>query len=536
MGAAERLNLLAQNVYDTFRMRINVVTMLAGKMMLNTWRGLMLAAGVAAIPAFAQAECPPPESLDRYAQTARDALVALDGLVPEEQQQSLEDRYTAMSILRWHGQGREAILNEQSALDLLSDCIDSERCDAEPRERSGAGPRTIAPQPSDRLVYWANTQLECEVASPEIDPLAATEPVSDAGDALADPPAPEAEPDPNLESESEPEDRPDDLASTQVSTPEEDLSEHPLPAASEALAAGEDTAPVAATDLVQAETDNIAAPALTLTAAPRPESDVQRLVRHAATAMKKGDFDGGVDYISQVCFHEAEQADPVLLCEYIFNHYDRLALRADPIAFLAFTDQLCRLDYTRGCAKLATYFGVTNTADAHSAAIRFYDRACNSGDADACAAASDYFFTGRASVADPVRARDTLYRACDLGRLDSCQGLAEFYVRGVGGGVDLDRALEVNEVSCPASASDNADICVAAANFVLINLEAGANRAARVRTFTKRACAIGHATGCAWHADNLEYGIGGDVDMAGAARARRVACQYGHAASCKASS
>lgn len=518
--------------------------------MLNTWRGLMLAAGVAAIPAFAQAECPPPESLDRYAQTARDALVALDGLVPEEQQQSLEDRYTAMSILRWHGQGRDAILGEQSALDLLSDCIDTGRCDAEPGERSGAGPRTIAPQPSDRLVYWANIQLECEVALPEFDLSGTTEPDSDSVEAVIDTPARDAGPTSDLGPESEDNAAPDapaeDPESATETTPEalsteeeiriEDRSEQPLAASGEALGEAEDIPAVAADDRVLADAEGTAALALAPTVPPLPESDVQRLVRLAATAMKKGDMDGGVDYISQVCFREAEQADPVRLCEFIFHHYDRLGLRADPIAFLAFTDQLCRLDYTRGCTNLAAYFGVTSTADAHSAAIRFYDRACNSGDADACAAASDYFLTGRASVADPVRARDTLYRACDLGRLDSCQGLAEFYVRGIGGAADLGRALEVNDASCPASASGDAGICVAAANFVLINLQSGADRAARVRTFTARACAIGHATGCAWHADNLEYGIGGDVDLAGAARARRTACRFGHIASCKASS
>ena len=158
-----------------------------------------------------------------------------------------------------------------------------------------------------------------------------------------------------------------------------------------------------------------------------PESNAQRLVRRAALAMKKGDLGTGVQFISEICFDLAEQADPAPLCETIFDHYDQLAVRADPIAFLAFTDQLCRIDYARGCSSLATYFGVTSTAEAHAAAINFYDRACNSGDAEACAAASDYFLTGRASLPNLERARDTLYRACDLGLLESCQGLAEFF-------------------------------------------------------------------------------------------------------------
>lgn len=525
--------------------------------MLNTWRGLMLAAGVAAIPAFAQAECPPPESLDRYAQTARDALVALDGLVPEEQQRTLENRYTAMSILRWNGQGREAILDEASALDLLSDCIETGRCDAEPNERSGAGPRTIAPQPSDRLVTWANRQLECETATRATETEISPEPVSDPVVSVEQPPEPDVE----LDTDIEPETAPDSPVQTDAASPEdteanvaerppedltaletvpvEDSAELPLPAASDEIASNapaeaEEFPTFAEEDQNRTEADAAAPQGPSLP--PVSESETQRFVRLAATAMKTGNLDAGVMYISEICYREAERIDPAPLCELIFDHYDRLAVQADPIAFLAFTDQLCRLDYARGCASLATYFGVTNTADAHLAAINFYDRACNSGDADACAAASDYFITGRASVADPERARDTLYRACDLGRLGSCQDLAEFVVLGVGGDANLERALELNEVACPRSASDHAEVCVAAANFVLVNLESGPERAAWVRTFTERACAIGHDTGCAWHADNLEFGIGGEVDMDGAARARQTACQFGHRASCDARS
>lgn len=528
--------------------------------MLNTWRGLMLAAGVAAIPAFAQAECPPPESLDRYAQTARDALVALDGLVPEEQQRDLEDRYTAMSILRWSGQGRDAILGEQSALDLLSQCIDSGTCDAESSERTGAGPRTIAPYPSDRLVSWANRQLECEVTNsvPEPEPVppadstadaaeeleiaepeAVPETVSDlsadiAADEAIDPgdPIEDSAPEEILTTIIEP--APEELAATEdaIAEAESDLLPTVPP---EELAAAEDAA-IETADLSVAAADEASvsdpAPASPVVS----ESESQRFVRLAATAMKKGDLGGGVEHLSEVCLLQAAQVDPVPLCETIFNHYNLLAVRADPIAFLAFTDNMCRLEYDRGCTSLATYFGVTTTSEAHASAINFYNRACNSGDADACAAASDYFLTGRANIADPERARDTLYRACDLGRLDSCQGLAEFFARGVGGDADLERALELNDVSCPSVAARDAETCVAAANFVLLNLDASPDRAARVRIFTERACSIGHATGCAWHADNLEYGIGGDVDMPSASRARRKACRFGHEASCEASS
>ncbi len=529
--------------------------------MLNTWRGLVLAAGIVAIPAFAQAECPPQESIDRYAQTTRDALVALDGLIPEEQQRDLEDRYVAMSILRWNWQGRDTILNEPSALDSISECINSGRCDAEASERSGAGPRTISAFPSDRLANWAKRQLECEVTASVVtetvldpaptdpEPAPAEEVVADTQTTNDTPQLPVEDPlpEPELIVESDPEptdpiaEEPEILAEREIETDdvivaEESTDQVDLDPASEPL--DEEFEAADFEPVTETETETIAAPstALSPTISTIDEAVHQRLIRSAAMSVMKGDVRSGIDSVSQACFLQAEQSDPVHACELVFDYYEHLAARADPIKFLAFTDELCRVEYARGCASLATYFGVTTTSEAHLAAVNFYDRACNSGDAEACAAASDYFLTGRASVANPARARDTLYRSCDLGRLASCQDLAEFFLRGVGGEADLSRALELNEVSCPAAQVSLPETCVAAANFVLLNLEAGPERAERVRTFTERACGIGHDVGCAWHADNLEYGIGGDVDLAGAQQARVTACQLGHRASCDANS
>lgn len=533
--------------------------------MLNTWRGLLLAASVTAVPAFAQADCPPRESIDRSAQTARDALVALDGLVPEEQQTTLENRYTAMSILRWSWQGRDAILDEPAALNGISECIESGTCDALESERSGAGPRTIASFPSDRLVNWANRQLECEIS---VEPSQADETEADEAEVDADlSPDTEIEPLPVESSEvapdlvTTPDNSADDAFEDELTTDVDTSRERELPEIELESEAEAETESESETDLDAAldEQSLAASPDSDLRAsdvildAPYTPSDAARapasasiltassgsrthLIRTAILLMMRGNVTDSVEAISKACYRAAETSDPVQSCELVFNHYDHLATRADPIAFLAFTDQLCRLNYRRGCVSLATYFGVETTAEAQGAALRFYDRACNSGDAEACAAASDYFLTGRVENADPMRARDTLYRSCDLGRLSACQPLAEFYARGVGGDIDLVRALELNDVSCSNAQVKSAETCVAAADFVLLNLEEGAERDQKVRTYAARACQIGHDVGCAWHADNLEFGIGGAVDQAGSEAARDRACQLGHAASCEAAS
>ena len=128
-------------------------------------RGLVLAAGVATLPLTAQAECPPEASIDRYAQTAGDALSALNGLVPDSQQAALEDRYAAMVMLKWQWQGRAAIRADAPALSQILSCYEQAECGVraseqitveimEKLEQSGADPQmfenVIPPQPSDQ--------------------------------------------------------------------------------------------------------------------------------------------------------------------------------------------------------------------------------------------------------------------------------------------------------------------------------------------------------------------------------------------------
>ncbi|MEO1189149.1 MAG: hypothetical protein AAFW60_08750, partial [Pseudomonadota bacterium] len=79
---------------------------------------------------------------------------------------------------------------------------------------------------------------------------------------------------------------------------------------------------------------------------------------------------------------------------------------------------------------------------------------------------------------------------------------------------------------------ERADLCVSAADYILMNEAPGATRSSRVRMFVKRACDIGHDVGCAWYAEDLEMGIGGAVDLRAAREARVIACQYGDQESC----
>lgn len=504
--------------------------------MLKALRGLVLATGVAALPAFAQVDCPSEQSIDRYAETARDALSALDGLVPESQQQSLQNRYAAMSILKWHWQGRDAVTSDPVALNQMAECLSAGPCDAEAAEQS----RNLAQFPSDRLLSWARVELGCE-AAPEAIVEVPAEPIPE----TIQPETAPAEPDAIIltdavEVETDPEPvapsietagpveiaetvEPDDASEADIALTNVEPALSDAASSDPSLTESTETAPVAVINPAD-------------TAPEAPMNDVQNAMRSTVMMLINGNFAGAATSARNACFTEAINHDPAATCEILFDQYDQMASRANPEQFLDFTDHLCALSYERGCASMARYFGVSTTFEALLAAFSHYDRSCNSGDAEACAIVSDYHVAGRTSAADLDRAREALERACNLGRLASCQGLADFYLRGVGGDVDTDRALQINAASCPETNAKQPETCVRAADFVLINLEPGPEKDALIRAFTRRACDIGHGAGCAWFADNLEYGIGGGVDLSAARQARLKACDFGHADSCRARS
>lgn len=470
--------------------------------MQNAFRGLIFAACAVTYPLCAGADCPPRDSIDRYAETARDALSALDGQVPDSLQHSLEDRYAAISILRWQWQGRDVISSDSDARAQIAACISSGRCGDETAESAQSRTLALTPEPSDRLLAWAEVTLECAptVIVPEDDTEAAAEAVEGATDPAAEPAA---------------------RSETELGL----RARNTLPDADavtlESLNA----------DLDRAEAEMIAAEQDAAAIAPIENPDF--FLRRAAVSMAFGRLSSGVATLNASCLMDAAIEDTSRACDLLIELYEAPGTRVDPSRALAFTDQLCSLDYVRGCESLARYFGVNTVEDAHQAALDHYVRACKRGDADACAAASNYHLSGRASAPDAALAREELSRSCDLGRLESCQELADFSLRGIGGAIDIDRALELIESTCPIIRAKDAEVCVSAADFILINTDIASEPAALVRAYTKRACDIGHDVGCAWYAEDLEFGIGGDVDLIGAKQARLTACDLGHEKSCR---
>lgn len=529
--------------------------------MLKACRGVLIAAGVMNLPLFAGADCPPVDSIDRYAQTAGDALSALHELVPESQQQALENRYAAMVMLKWQWQGRDAIREDSNAMTQLLTCYENGACgidssdqitlqivsrldglDADPTLIESLIPR----QPSPRAFDWAKRILGCDAPTPTLSredlvlPEVAEEQSSppEAAVELAEtaPLSTETQPNTrNTPSEAA------EIAFEPVRVPSDTYASRiDETTASPPVFASVDVPPssVVAEPEVSGESNRpeFESPATSTSASNVDSPNASVLIARATNYISSGKPNEAIRPLEQACFIEITQVSRSSACESLFSIYTDAVVSAHSSgssdAYLDLSERLCDSGYTPGCDNLTRFYAAQNSPEAHRAAVSFADRSCNLGSADACAKAAEFYLTGRASTPDPTIAREKLERSCELGRRLSCQEVADYYLRGIGGEPDPAMAMTMIEASCPEQSTRRADLCVSAADYVLINAPASVSRSARVRAFIKRACDIGHDVGCAWYAEDLELGIGGDVDLRAARQARLTACEYGDQDSC----
>lgn len=503
--------------------------------MLKACRRVVLATGVLSLLSVAQADCPPEESIDRYTQTAGDALTALHELVPESQQRALEDRYAAMVIMKWQWQGRAAIVADRRATEQLLSCYLATACGmrasdqitvqiASKLEQTGADPLSLEnllpAQPNANAVSWARRILKCDR-----------------------PPAPAIIPEAFAEPETI-------VATTDNPGNDVDLLDRNA-------VASETAGPFASSDVLESaqllpdtpQNDPIMAsvePALTLGASVSADiapaiiaaagTNTDELMLTATNLVFAGKPMDAIEPLETACFIEAQTVEKSAACETLFDVFTNALVAQDfssnSRVYLELSQNLCAIGYSRGCDNLSRYYAAQGSADAHLAAVAYAERSCELANAEACATVASFYLAGRASEPDPAAARRKLEESCQLGRLMSCQDVADFYLRGIGGEADPATALRMVEASCPATGAERADLCVSAADFILIHEQSGPARSTRVRTFIKRACEIGHDVGCAWYAEDLELGIGGDVDLAAARQARLTACEYGDQKSC----
>ena len=430
------------------------------------------------------ADCPSAASVERYVESSHDALVVLEGGLPVEQYVELENRYIALVVLEWSLVGLDALENDDDALLRLSICFRDEACGADGSDPMDAQisslvnngdlelwafHKTLTKSPSLSMLEWAEIELECR-------------------------PAAEKEPAAEVEEESDTE-----------TTPEPEAT------------------PIVAAEIPKTQ--------------PISEYDPRDLIQSATNMIADGELEQAVSQLRDTCLFEIGQKQTSVACDTLLEMYeDRDVWGASQVTgsnFLLFSEEVCEAGYIKGCQNMAYHLRASGLEESDDLALEFTAKSCQLGDASACATFAHDHIEGRTNSPDLPLARRTLERSCDLGRLESCREVADLYMLGIGGDVESDLALEVIASACPEQGASDPDLCVSAADFVLINMRSGDERDIRVRTLLMRACDLGHDVGCASYAQNLELGIGGEVDPKGARQARLVACVFGDTESCQ---
>lgn len=447
-------------------------------------------------------------------QTTSDALSALNGVVPDQQYSELEDRYTAMAILQWNWAGAQNIRSNADASMRISTCFQTQNCGT-----NGQAAAVLPEIPSADMLLWAEVQLECRDAPIEEPTL-----VPNQEDVASDPEAPEETPTPSPE-----------FAFTEIDPVIEQDSDT---VASDTLT-DSDTSTVIPDETLTVETRDQVEPPFETTPLPAfafSGESPRELVETAAIYIASGQVEDAIPLLRESCLVEAPNTVSSLACDTLLDIYNAQTVSGggdiSTSTYLTFAGQICDVGYNPGCQVMARYLRAANTPGAYEQGVAFTARSCDLGDAAACATLASDHIEGRTETPDRVFARNALQRSCDLGREISCRDVADLYLRGVGGPSDAERALQAVSTACPAEGARNPDVCVSAADFILINLKDGEDRASQIRSFIKRACDIGHDVGCAWYAEDLELGIGGSADPSGARQARLTACEYGDTKSC----
>ena len=466
----------------------------------------------------ANADCPTASSVERYSESSRDALIALSGALPPDQFLDLQNRYAATIVMKWSLVGLDAILDDEAAMSKIYTCFRDELCGADGSNGIdqqltdliqsvdldvAAMGKTLGNAPSESMLEWAEIELGCRAA-------------------------PEPEPEPEIELEAE--------LNAETDTQPEGDSEFPRTKSTVRPGQDEESTDLVSTD-AEYSSEEETMPAAQVVPLPTIDGDPSELVQKAAAFIASGEVERAIPPLRDACFYEAAQTQSSIACDTLLDVYEARTLYGnEEIAtsnYLSFSEEICGGGYINGCENMALYLRAANTDGAYERGVEFTARSCNLGDPDACAMLAQDHIEGRTEYQDLAFARTTLERSCELGRLESCREVADLYVRGVGGDADNKAALQAVALACPEVEARSPDLCVSAADFVLINMKDSEDRATQVRDFIKRACDIGHRVGCAWYAEDLELGIGGEVDSNAAREARLIACEYGDTDSCR---
>jgi len=365
------------------------------------------------LPLFAQADCPPVYSIDRYAQTAGDALSALHELVPESQQRALEDRYAAMILLKWQWQGREAIRQDDGAMTQLLACYAQAACgirasddittqivaklnesDADPLLLESLLPRA----PSDSAFAWAQRTLGCNAPRP-----AAIEPTQ-IETAVIETPAPIDQSSGQSPSE-------DTLSVADLNTSNVDPSAPAfrapgsirdgviLPASAlrrstSAVEPERQITPIDETPSVEPTTtstvvDNVTPEPTPSLSRPVSSKSVDTLMANATSFIAQGKPGAAIEPLEAACLMEAPSVTKSSACETLFGVYTNSLVAkttsGSSNAYLDLSERLCEIGHSAGCDNLSPFFSAQKSPEAHRAAVAYAGQSDDLKTGEACA-------------------------------------------------------------------------------------------------------------------------------------------------------
>ncbi|MEL6416378.1 MAG: hypothetical protein AAFQ15_15700, partial [Pseudomonadota bacterium] len=272
-------------------------------------RGVAFSLLTCAAVAAAKADCPSANSVERYAESSRDALVALSGALPADQYLSLENRYAATIVMEWSLIGVDAIQDDDAALSKLTACFRDQICGADGSDaidrqltdliQSGdldtpAVAEALTNAPSDSMLEWAEIELGCR-------------------------PAPE----PELEPEAEAQVEPDLISDTDA--PQDDVGELQISENAIEPQQDEDTDELASIS-DDDDSDEVTALAVQITPLPTSTGDPRDLVQTAAAFIASGDVERAIPPLRDACFFEVAETQSSIACETLLDVYEARTL------------------------------------------------------------------------------------------------------------------------------------------------------------------------------------------------------------------
>jgi TPR repeat protein len=213
----------------------------------------------------------------------------------------------------------------------------------------------------------------------------------------------------------------------------------------------------------------------------------------------------------------------------------RLKLRpgasdTEKLEALGFDQRACDGNYGFACRDLGYMFELADAgeidpakqADDARSALSYYEKACSSGDAEACQHAADCYEDGRLGTRNTAKTIKLTQRGCDLGYDRSCvSGLAIRIEGRYGATKDARAGLDALEKACDKA--NGADHCVLLGDYYRRG-EVVPKRPAKALEAYERACSAYFSDACGKKGEMLARGGGVQADLGRAKTYLREAC------------